>query len=173
MFPALFDNIGILKPSATSRLMVEGRSKGAGFDSYRQSSVGIYVASSGTGGIKNFTETTWVGDSSLRHADGTASYGPVFTHPALVSGSAYIGAMRVRATLTYNNGGSTLLGTFGSWIALGNVGTFSTTNWGIYDTLGGTSNRGAMEFTLEFALVGNEDVSRSFQFRCECNPETG
>lgn len=173
MFPALFDNIGILKPYVTGRVTVEGRSKGAGFDSYRQSSVGVYVASSGTGGIKNFTETTLVGDGALRHTDGGALYGPVFTHPALVSGSAYIGALRVRATLTYDNGVSTVFGTFGSWLSLGNVGAFSTTNWGIYDTLGGTSSRGAVEFTLEFALVGNESVTRAFRFRCECNPETG
>lgn len=173
MLLSMFDTIGILRPTVTSRLTVEGRSKGSGFDNYRQASVGVYVASAGTAGIKNFTETTWVGESALRHTDEGAFYGPVFTHPALVSGSSYIGAMRVRATLTYNDGGSTLFGTFGSWIALGDVGTFSTTNWGIYDTLGGTSSRGAVEFTLEFALVGNEDFSRSFQYRCECNPETG
>lgn len=170
MFLTMLDTMGIRHPGSTSRFLVEGRAKTPLADAYRQASVGVYVASAGADGIKNFTEVTQSGVSALVHTDGGALNGPYFSMPALVSGSSYIGAMRVKATLTYDNGVSNVFGTFGSWLSLGNVGTFSTTNWGIYDTLGGTSSYGAAEFTLDFALEGNTSVTRSFLFRCECNP---
>lgn len=170
MLIGLFDTLGIAQPFSTSRFTVVGKDKAPLADAYRQASVGVYVASAGSDGIKNFTEVTKANTSALVHTDGGASNGPTFTMPALTSGSSYIGALRVKATLTYNNGVSNVFGTFGSWLSLGNVGTFSTTNWGIYDTLGGTAAYGAAEFTLDFALVGNESVTRSFLFRCECNP---
>ena len=170
MLICLSDNLGIRQPVSTSRLVVSGKDKAPLADTYRQASVGVYVASAGTGGISNFIEVTQANTSALVHTDGGATNGPYFSMPALTSGSSYIGALRVKATLTYDNGVSTVFGTFGSWLSLGNVGAFSTTNWGIYDTLGGTVTYGAAEFTLDFALEGNESVTRSFLFRCECNP---
>lgn len=170
MLIGLFDTLGIRNMGTSSRFTVVGKDKAPLADAYRQASVGVYVAASPVR-ITNFTEYTQANTSALNHVNGGASNGPFFTMPPLISSSdSYIGALRVRATLTYDNGVSNVFGTFGSWLSLGNLGTFSTTNWGIYDTRGGTAAYGAAEFTLDFALEGNESVTRSFLFRCECNP---
>lgn len=159
----LFDTLGVYMPFGYYAWSSYGT---ANPDGFRQASIGVTFNSTGPEGLR-FFETYTNGFAGTR-TNVNISPGlsdPRILHPPVNDGSAYAGALRMRARQLSLTGTATRMGIFDTWLAPYELGDKTQRLWGLYSSAG---QLGEIDFALDFALEGGEETPVTGTFKCTC-----